>query len=104
MWKQHNLRLALEPYGLANQRVCYSQMLVNIEQSDEQDWERSNDDWWIRTLNSEFKGAVGSRYRYAIKPESTTLYSKFTPLCVLLNWVNIYTNIIITIIIIIILL
>ena len=33
---QHNFWLA-KPYGLANQKSCYIQMLLNIEKSVEQD-------------------------------------------------------------------
>ena len=38
MW--HNFWLA-KPYGLANQRLCYIQMLLNIEKSGKYDKERS---------------------------------------------------------------
>ena len=33
---QHNFWLA-KPYGLANQKLCYIQMFLNIENSGEQD-------------------------------------------------------------------
>ena len=33
---QHNFGLA-KPYGLANQKLCYFQMHLNIEKSGEQD-------------------------------------------------------------------
>ena len=37
---QHNFWLA-KPYGLANQKLCYIQMLLDRDKSGEQDWERS---------------------------------------------------------------
>ena len=40
IWMQHNYWLA-KPYILANQKLCYIQMLLNIEKSGEQDKERS---------------------------------------------------------------
>ena len=39
---QNNFWLA-KPYGLANQKMCYIQMLLNIEKSGEWDKERSQE-------------------------------------------------------------
>ena len=37
-----------KPYGLANQKLCYIQMLLNVEKSGEQDQERS-EEWLVNT-------------------------------------------------------
>ena len=39
MWKKHNFWLA-KPYGLANQRLCYFQRLLDIEKSGEQEFSK----------------------------------------------------------------
>ena len=43
---QHNFRLA-KPYGLANQMLCYIQMLLTIEKSGEQDQNVLKNAWCI---------------------------------------------------------
>ena len=45
---EHNFWLA-KPYTLANEKLYYIQMLRNIEKSEEQDYERSENGWWTRT-------------------------------------------------------
>ena len=47
----HNCRLA-KPYGLANQKLCYIQMIVKIEKFGEQDKERSQE--WLVNTDADF--------------------------------------------------
>ena len=43
----HNFWLA-KPYGLANKKLCYIQMLLNIDKTGEQDLECSQE-WLVNT-------------------------------------------------------